>query len=157
MKNYIDLQNACGAIIPVSDDVLISWARLPMMELKQRGELTLRLVSVQEITQLNTIYRKQNKATNVLAFPYKIPDAVLLEYPLLGDVIICPTILADENEEWGSLLIHHWAHIVIHGVLHLLGYDHIKQEDQEIMQNLEINLLRKLGFPNPYSIRGENV
>ncbi|WP_026069439.1 rRNA maturation RNase YbeY [Legionella tunisiensis] len=146
MAYHIDLQNACNASIPVSDEKLISWAKLPLIDHLQTAELTLRLVDDKEMTQLNHAYRQQNKATNVLAFPSAIPAGVELEYPLLGDVIICPSVLQAESIEQDKSLTEHWAHIVIHGVLHLLGYDHIQDSDAEIMQSAEIKLLAKLGF-----------
>ena len=96
------------------------------------------------------MYRKQNKATNVLAFPATYPENVELEYPLLGDVIICPAVLKQESKTLKQPLIAHWAHIVIHGILHLLGYDHIDEEDATVMQAIEIQLLADLGFDNPY-------
>ncbi len=100
------------------------------------------------MTSLNYTYRKQNKPTNVLAFPQQLPDVVEMDYPLLGDVIICPAVLATEASP--SRLTAHWAHIVIHGVLHLLGYDHIQPQEALVMKEQEIALLAKLGYDNPY-------
>ncbi|KTC78302.1 rRNA maturation RNase YbeY [Legionella brunensis] len=150
MSYHIDLQLACEEAIPVDKNSLISWAQLPLIEHLDSAELTLRLVDKEEIRQLNHTYRNQDKATNVLAFPSTIPDNIELEYPLLGDVIICPAVLQAESIDLDKPLTAHWAHIVIHGVLHLLGYDHIENNDKEIMQALEIKLLAKLGFANPY-------
>ncbi|WED44139.1 rRNA maturation RNase YbeY [Legionella cardiaca] len=150
MSYHIDLQLACKDTIPVDENSLLSWAQLPLLEHIDSAELTLRLVDQDEIKQLNHTYRKQDKATNVLAFPSTIPDGVELEYPLLGDVIICPAVLHAESIDLNKSLEEHWAHIVIHGVLHLLGYDHIEDNDTKVMQALEIKLLAKLGFANPY-------
>lgn len=157
MVYHIDLQNACDDPIPVSDEKLISWAKLPLIDHLQTAELTLRLVDDKEMTQLNHAYRQQNKATNVLAFPSTIPAGIELEYPLLGDVIICPAVIQAESIEQDKPLTEHWAHIIIHGVLHLLGYDHIQDSDAEIMQAAEIKLLAKLGFSNPYHIEGSHI
>lgn len=157
MTYHIDLQYATEEVIPVSDESLIKWAELTLTEHRASAELTLRIVDAEEITQLNHSYREQNKATNVLAFPIVVPDNIELEFPLLGDVIICPEVLAKESVEQGRPLEEHWAHIVIHGVLHLLGYDHIKDNDAEEMQAQEIKLLAKLGFSNPYKIEDEDV
>lgn len=157
MKYYIDLQKATNEQIPVSDENLKAWAELALDGHKESAELTLRLVDAAEMTELNHHYRKQNKQTNVLAFPAMIPDNIDLDFPLLGDVIICPSVLASESLEQGKAPEAHWAHIVIHGVLHLLGYDHIKESDAEIMQELEIKLLAKSGFANPYHIEGDHV
>lgn len=157
MSYHIDLQHACDEPIPVSDESLRTWAELALLEHMDSAELTLRLVDPTEITDLNHTYRQQNKPTNVLAFPSELPDNIELDYPLLGDVIICPLVLQQESQESGKSLQEHWAHIVIHGVLHLLGYDHIKDSDAGIMQALEVKLLSKLGFANPYQTEGDNV
>jgi probable rRNA maturation factor len=157
MSYHIDLQHACEEIIPFEDNSLITWATLPLINQIKAAELTLRLVDAKEITQLNHQYRQVNKATNVLAFPCTIPDNIELEYPLLGDVIICPSVLQTESISLAKSLEEHWAHIIIHGVLHLLGYDHIKESDTEVMQALEIKLLGQLGFASPYQIEGNNV
>ncbi|ARG97436.1 rRNA maturation RNase YbeY [Legionella micdadei] len=157
MNYHIDLQHACAHSIPVADELLIQWAELTLAEHKETAELTLRLVDEEEMTHLNHTYRQQNKTTNVLAFPSAIPDDIELDFPLLGDVIICPSVLQRESQELGKPVNEHWAHIVIHGVLHLLGYDHIKDSDAEIMQALEIKLLAHLGFANPYQIEGDNI
>ena len=150
MSYYIDIQHASKDTIPLSDERLSQCAKLPLAEHKESAELTLRLVDAEEMTQLNYDYRKQNKVTNVLAFPSDVPEIVELDFHFLGDVIICPEVLAKESQELGKSLEAHWAHIIIHGVLHLLGYDHIKEEDAEIMQALETKLLAKLGISSPY-------
>ena len=108
-----------------------------------------------EMINLNYTYRNLNKTTNVLAFPASYPKDIKLKYPLLGDIIICPTVLLQESKELNLPLVSHWAHIVIHGVLHLLGYDHIKEDDKHIMQEIEIKLLESLGFNNPYETQNE--
>lgn len=152
MMNYhIDIQNVSDKPLPVSEEVLREWAVLTLESCMPSAELTLRFVEIPEITELNTIYRKQAKATNVLAFPSNLPENVILDYPLLGDIIICPEVLAKESEALQKSLISHWAHIVIHGILHLLGHDHMEVEEAEIMQGYEITLLAKLGYANPYN------
>jgi probable rRNA maturation factor len=152
MNYHIDIQHACDETIPISDSMLTTWSTLALATQTNCAELTLRLVEPDEITQLNNDYRKQNKATNVLAFPANIPKDIALDYPFLGDVIICPHILQEESIQLHKPLIAHWALIVIHGVLHLLGFDHIEDNDATIMQALEIKLLAQLGFDNPYQI-----
>ena len=150
MNYHIDIQHASEDTIPISDEVLINWAILTLKPLKDSAELTLRFVDSEEITYLNHMYRKINKATNVLAFPASYPDDIALDFPLLGDVIICPKILLEESHALNKPLSAHWAHIVIHGVLHLLGYDHIKDDEATIMQTMETQLLLNLGFDDPY-------
>lgn len=157
MNYHIDIQHASHDLSPVDDKELTRWAELTLAECCDSAELTIRLVNSEEIASLNKIYRQQDKATNVLAFPTTVPAGIELEYPLLGDVILCPSVLAVESEQLNTPLIAHWSHIVIHGVLHLLGYDHIKEEDAPIMQSLEIKLLAQLGFSNPYDAGDNNI
>lgn len=157
MSYQIDIQRVCDEAPLISDEQLTHWATLPLLEHWDSAELTLRIVDASEMTQLNHDYREQNKATNVLAFPSMIPATIKLDYPLLGDVIICPSVLAKECIELGKPLEEHWAHIVIHGVLHLLGYDHSKEDDAQVMQALETKLLAKLGFADPYQIEDEHL
>lgn len=151
MNDLIDIQHACTQPIPVSDDALIQWAQSVLVPLHATAELTLRLVDKHEITDLNRVYRKQDKATNVLAFPSALPPEIQVEHPFLGDVIICPAVLEEESVAQHVPLIAHWAHIVIHGVLHLLGHDHLEEHDTALMQALEIKALAQLGFDNPYA------
>jgi probable rRNA maturation factor len=110
--------------------------------------LTVRIVEMDEMHQLNRRYRGKDAATNVLSFPAELPDAV--ELPLLGDVVLCATVVAEEARLQGKSPEAHWAHLTIHGVLHLLGHDHKQPGEAEEMEGLEIKLLESLGFPNPY-------
>jgi probable rRNA maturation factor len=152
MTYYIDIQNASDTVLPLNDSELTQLASLALRDHKDHAELTLRFVTTDEMIDLNTTYRKQAKTTNVLAFPCTLPDGVSLECPLLGDVIICPQVLQEESLAQNKELRAHWSLIVIHGVLHLLGYDHIKDEDAVIMQAVEIKLLKEMGYDNPYLI-----
>ena len=147
---HIDIQHGCETPAPVPDSTLSEWVECALAPHQNQAELTLRIVDAHEITHLNKTYRKQNKATNVLSFPSNLPENIRMEYPLLGDVIICPAVLKEESHQLNTPLIAHWAHIVVHGVLHLLGYDHIHDADARIMETLEIETLAKLGFNDPY-------
>ncbi len=151
MNHLIDIQHATSSIVPVSDSTLIQWIQLVLSADQQQAELTLRLVDVEEMIRLNHTYRKQNKPTNVLAFPADLPPGIPLEQPFLGDVVICPDVLAEEHCATDTPLVAHWAHIVIHGILHLLGHDHQGLHDTHAMQMLEIKALEILGFANPYT------
>lgn len=151
MVYLIDIQHATEAPFPVSDDEISQWVTATLTSHIDKAELTIRLVSVADIQHLNHTYRNKNSPTNVLAFPAHIPSNITLDYPLLGDVIICPAILQEESISQNTALTAHWAHIIIHGVLHLLGYDHINDDDACRMQTREIKLLTKLGFSNPYT------
>ena len=103
---------------------------------------------------LNRDYRDKDKPTNVLSFPggnvAGLPDD---EPSTLGDIVICPAVLAAEAAEQGKPLEHHWAHLCIHGALHLAGYDHVEESDAKSMESLETELLAKLGVPDPYDVQ----
>jgi probable rRNA maturation factor len=112
------------------------------------AQLTVRVVDEDEITELNRTYRNKDKPTNVLTFPFEAPAEI--ELSLLGDIVICAKVVQDEAAEQGKPLHAHWAHMVIHGCLHLLGYDHLEDQEAESMEGLEISLLADLGYANPY-------
>lgn len=108
--------------------------------------LTLRLVDEDEGRALNREYRQRDYATNVLTFEYGVdPDGIAR-----GDIVLCVPVLHREAHEQGKALLHHAAHLTLHGVLHALGYDHIEPDDAGQMEAIEIAILRKLGIPNPY-------
>ena len=111
------------------------------------GELTIRIVDEAESASLNGRFRHKPKPTNVLSFPY---EAEALDEPILGDLVICAPVVAREAAEQGKTGEAHWAHMVVHGVLHLLGYDHEKDDDAEKMEAREREILCRLGFPDPY-------
>ena len=111
-------------------------------------ELTIRIVDVEEMTILNETYSKKTGPTNVLSFPSEIDES--FDINLLGDIIICAPVVQKEAEEANIDLIAHWAHMVVHGTLHLLGYDHINSDDADAMEALETNILTNLGYPAPY-------
>ncbi|HHF7365305.1 TPA: rRNA maturation RNase YbeY [Legionella bozemanae] len=157
MSYYIDIQNATDEPLPVSEEELTHLASLALRDYQKEAELTVRLVTAEEMIHLNYTYRKQNKTTNVLAFPSALPPEIQLECPLLGDVIICPQVLLEESKQLKKTLESHWALILIHGILHLLGYDHIKDDEAVIMQAIEIKLLAELGFSNPYDAEGNEL
>lgn len=157
MTYYIDIQNATEKPLPVSEQSLIKLASLALRDHQKEAELTIRIVNPEEMINLNHTYRKQNKTTNVLAFPSSIPDVIKLDCPLLGDVIICPEVLLEESKQFNKSLQEHWSLIVIHGVLHLLGYDHIEDQDTVVMQGMEIKLLTELGYANPYEAEEYNL
>ena len=115
----------------------------------ERLELTIRLVDGAESQALNRDYRGKDKPTNVLSFPFENPPGMTL--PLLGDLIICHDVVAQEASEQHKPLTHHYAHIVIHGILHLMGYDHIDEQEAEEMEQIERELLASLDIPDPYN------
>ena len=149
--HHIDIQHACAREASITDAMIMLWAKTSLETLTKSAELTIRLVDSEEITELNQRYRQQSKSTNVLAFPADLPKMIKLSRPFLGDVVICAEVLKQESLSQHLALEAHWAHIVIHGILHLLGYDHISDQDAQIMQGFEIKLLQQLGFANPYA------
>lgn len=157
MKNHIDLQYACFEPLPVCEKSLVQWVEQALSLCDTPAELTLRLVEPEEMIHLNKTYRKQNKTTNVLAFPANLPKEIQLDYTFLGDIVICPAVLLQESESMAKPLINHWAHIVIHGVLHLLGYDHLEEAEATIMAGLETKLLAQMNLADPYQIKEDDV
>lgn len=113
------------------------------------AEISIYIVDETESQTLNHQYRQQEKPTNVLSFPADIP--VELGIPLLGDLVICAPVVEREAVEQGKTLAAHWAHMLVHGTLHLLGYDHIEDTEAEEMEALETKILGDLGFPAPYA------
>lgn len=144
----LDLQIACEGEVP-SKKQFNEWAQTALVE---RGdeltELSIRLVNEDESQDLNNTYRHKNKPTNVLSFPFENPPGI--ELPLIGDLVICAQVVRREAKEQNKEEIAHWAHMVVHGCLHLLGYDHIEDDEAEIMENLERRILLQLGFDDPY-------
>lgn len=131
---------------------LRSWADAACGNLAQDAELTIRIVDEAESAELNRNYRKKSAATNVLSFPFEPPPGVSMA--LLGDIVICAPIVRREAEEQSKTLSAHWAHMVVHGALHLLGYDHEFASDADEMEATEMRILGELGFDNPYQPRG---
>ena len=113
-------------------------------------EVSIRVVDQDESQLSNLNYRQQNKPTNVLSFPAELPD--YLDLPLLGDLLICAPILEQEAKSQNKKEIDHWAHIIVHGTLHLLGYDHIEDSQALEMETLEIEILKQFHINNPYQL-----
>jgi probable rRNA maturation factor len=124
------------------------WGDAALQGYNWDAEIVVRIVDVHESAQLNKQYRHKPGPTNILSFPTDIPEGIGLN--LLGDLVVCAPVLEREAIEQQKLLTHHWAHIIVHGVLHLLGYDHIEEDKAEIMENKEINILQALNISNPY-------
>jgi|WetSurMetagenome_2_1015567.scaffolds.fasta_scaffold120557_1 probable rRNA maturation factor len=112
-------------------------------------ELNIRIVDITDSAQLNRVYRNNNAPTNILSFPFTIPNGVTTN--ILGDLVICAPLVKEEAILQDKKLSAHWAHLTIHGVLHLLGYTHKSKSDAAVMEAKEIATLRKLGFEDPYN------
>lgn len=146
--NIIDIQRVCESPNQPSDKQLELWVNTVLANLDEEFEITIRIVDETESAQLNETYRHKKGATNILSFPFEVPEGI--ELNLLGDLVICAPVLEREATEQNKQLYNHWAHIVIHGTLHLLGYDHIENAEAEKMETKEINFLQTLSIPNPY-------
>lgn len=153
MELFVDLQMATASEASLPDlATMEQWVQTAIiagsLEKRDEAELTVRIVDNDESQQLNHQYRDKNKPTNVLSFPFQNPPGVAL--PLLGDLVICKNVVENEALEQNKTLTEHWAHMLIHGTLHLLGYDHIDPQEALEMENLETKLLIELGFADPY-------
>lgn len=124
------------------------WVDAALEDHGRDTEIVIRIVDVHESAQLNKQYRHKPGPTNILSFPADIPEGIGLN--LLGDLVVCAPVVEREAAEQQKFLTHHWAHIIIHGVLHLLGHDHIDDDEAEVMESKEINILQKLNISNPY-------
>jgi len=143
---HTEIDNASAAEGVPAEDRLLEWAEAAA---KQDGaEVAIRIVAESESAELNATYRHKAGPTNVLSFPFEVPEGVPNE--LLGDLVICAPVVEREAREQGKAPEAHWAHMVVHGMLHLQGYDHIENSEAEAMEAEEIVILAKLGFPNPY-------
>ena len=148
-KMIIDLQIACEQEtgLPTAQQIE-QWATAAVQPQSDEVEITVRIVDEAESHELNLNYRGKDRPTNVLSFPFECPDEV--ELPLLGDLVICRQVVEREAQEQDKPLMAHWAHMVVHGSLHLLGYDHIEDDEAEEMESLETQIMTGLGFADPY-------
>ena len=148
-KMIIDLQIACEQEtgLPTAEQIE-QWATAAVQPKSDEVEMTVRIVDEAESHALNLNYRGKDRPTNVLSFPFECPDEV--ELPLLGDLVICRQVVEREAQEQDKPLMAHWAHMVVHGSLHLLGYDHIEDNEAEEMESLETQIMTGLGFADPY-------
>lgn len=124
------------------------WLEGVLPQFQEVSEVTIRIVDEAESRDLNNTYRGKDKPTNVLSFPFEAPPEV--ELPLLGDLIICRQVVEREAAEQEKTVEEHWAHMVVHGSLHLLGYDHIEDSEAEEMEALETEIMQSMGYADPY-------
>lgn len=149
MNIDLDIQRASQNQHLPTDEQFQTWTEMALAHTNKAFELTIRIVNIDESQQLNHQYRGKDKPTNVLSFPFEVPEGIDLN--LLGDIVICADVVEQEAAEQNKDLFNHWAHMVIHGCLHLLGYDHINDDDATEMETLEIDILSQLGFSDPYN------
>ncbi len=147
MNVTVDLQAAFEGELPKLQQ-FEQWAQAALTEVSEACELSIRLVDTEESAELNSSYRDKVGPTNVLSFPFDSP--IPMEPRLLGDLIICVPVVEKEATEQQKNIHDHWAHLVVHGCLHLLGYDHIEDDEAEKMEALEVSILKSLNIANPY-------
>lgn len=155
MTAQVDVQVAVDEQFVPESGGIATWVDRAIQAVGQTdvGEISVRVVSESEMQQLNSEFREQDKPTNVLSFPAGSieglpPDAGLP----LGDIVVCASVVRDEAKAQGKSLTDHWAHMMVHGTLHLLGFDHENEDDAAVMEGLEIQILTDHGIVNPYSI-----
>ncbi|MEI6543776.1 MAG: rRNA maturation RNase YbeY [Methylococcales bacterium] len=146
--NLVEIQTIHPSPGQPTETQIQLWVDTALTDYPDDTEIVVRIVDAKESTELNEIYRLKSGPTNILSFPVEIPEEI--ELNLLGDLVICAPVLEKEALDQNKALQDHWAHIVIHGVLHLLGYDHIEDDEAELMETKEITILSHLGIKNPY-------
>ncbi|MRI32841.1 rRNA maturation RNase YbeY [Endozoicomonas sp. OPT23] len=150
---HVDIQVASDSKqLPESSDIEC-WAAAAVGGNRDEAEVSLRIVDLEEGAELNFQWRQKEGPTNVLSFPSDLPEE--LNLPLLGDLVICAPVVEREAKEQGKTLTSHWAHMIVHGTLHLQGYDHIQDDEAEEMEALETSIMQTLGFDDPYQVREE--
>ena len=148
MAIILDLQNESAATPAPAAEQVRQWLNAALQAAYPRLEQTIRIVDESESRALNRQFRDRDSATNVLAFP---ADSDLLDYDCLGDLVICAPLVAAEAKAQGKSEDAHWAHLVVHGMLHLQGYDHQTEAQAARMEALEVEILDTLGYTNPYN------
>lgn len=142
------IQNVTEADPVPEPERLTTWAEAAGSGVPAEAEVVIRIVAADESAELNLTYRQKQGPTNVLSFPFEAPPGVPVS--ILGDIVICASLVEKEAKEQGKSLEAHWAHLVVHGLLHLQGFDHIEDEEARIMEQREIAILNTLGFSDPY-------
>jgi probable rRNA maturation factor len=146
--NHLDIQLATVFKDVPGRQQFQLWMDTVLIDPEQDSEIVVRLVDKAESAELNQQYRHKQGPTNILSFPFDAPAGI--DTDLLGDLVICAPLIAEEALKQRKSAADHWAHITIHGILHLLGYDHIDEAEAEEMEALEIKLLNVLHIANPY-------
>jgi len=150
MSYQIDVEvNSSSTKIPSIENIELWISTALQSDELNQAEVSVYIVDEVEGQELNAQYRGKDKPTNVLSFPADIPDEVGV--PLLGDLVICAPVVEREAQEQGKTLDAHWAHMLVHGTLHLLGYDHVDDDEADVMEALETRLITQLNFPAPYT------
>lgn len=155
MTAQVDVQIATDdESVPDSDDITVWVSRaLRAAGKSDEAEVSVRVVDATEMQKLNSEFRDQEKSTNVLSFPAGDIEGLPSNEDLpLGDIVVCAAVVRHEADEWGKAVADHWAHMMVHGTLHLLGFDHENDSDAAAMESLEIQILTDHGVANPYAV-----
>jgi probable rRNA maturation factor len=152
MQAEFEIQRATTSINSPHDDQFQIWINAIDVQQDKIFALSIRIVDEPEARQFNREYRNRDYATNVLSFPVELPEGLPAEVrqTQLGDLLICAPVVAREAREQKRSEANHWAHLTVHGILHLLGYDHQEDDQAIVMESLEIKILNKLGISDPY-------
>jgi len=156
MQAELEVQRATTSASIPDDGLFQLWVEAALAERPDQCTLAIRIVDETEARRFNRDYRHRDYATNVLSFPSELPDGLPAEIrkSQLGDLLICAPVVAREAIQQRRPEVDHWAHLTVHGVLHLLGYDHEQAEDAGVMESLETDILAKLKIPDPFRITG---
>ena len=153
-SHNIDIQRVFKSAGQPDRRQIVKWVAMVLDETDKTYACVIRIVDEQESAELNQQYRQKQGPTNVLSFPFEWPEGLEVvdggESALLGDLVICAPVVEKEALAQHKPLLHHWAHMIVHGLLHLLGYDHIEEQEAEKMETKEIAILKKLQIENPY-------
>ena len=152
MQAEFEIQRASKSIKAPIDDQFQQWINAVPAGQDRRFSLTIRIVDEREAQQFNREYRNKDYATNVLSFPADLPEGLPdeIRQSQLGDILICAPVADREAMEQNRPGSDHWAHLTIHGILHLLGYNHEQVDEAAVMESLETEILAQLGIPDPY-------
>lgn len=151
MPIHLDFENVSNFDAPSEADCH-RWLNAALAGRKTNATVAIRIVDNTESQQFNSEYRGKDKPTNVLSFPFDAPEGVpekAFDY-MLGDLVICAPVVIEEAKQQGKEINDHWCHMLVHGTLHLLGFDHIKDDEAELMEQLEREILATLNISDPY-------
>ncbi len=153
MTVRVDVQRACADDDIPADDIVASWVTRAIAAAADdmRAEVSIRIVDTDEMRRLNREFRGKDQPTNVLSFPAGPVAGIPASAPVpLGDLAICAPVVGREAADQGKPVAEHWAHMLVHGTLHLLGFDHVADEEAAAMEGLETRILAAAGIPDPY-------
>lgn len=150
---FVEVQRLTDSVTTPDDQEFERWVSVALAGKRQQADVVIRIVDREEARQFNLQYRQKDYATNVLSFPAELPEGIPANVAgsVLGDLLICAPVVAEEAKSQGKQELDHWAHLSVHGVLHLLGYDHEVESEAAVMESLEVEILKELGVSDPYS------